>query len=160
MYIPRLLVSIPLAMTICLALDAVADDEIYRWVDEDGVVHFGDQPNAAGDSEAIEIKNNPTRGSQAPSPAKAAVPDNSMEQKVSIAEQRRVERAERRKLASEKREAITAGCEQRRQIVARLEPSPRVMIENDDGTIERLDDDKRLEMLDEAKTYIRNNCSN
>jgi hypothetical protein len=32
------------------------------------------------------------------------------------------------------------------------------MIQLEDGTVARMDDDERLKTLDEAKTYIEQNC--
>ena len=49
-------------------------------------------------------------------------------------------------------------CAQRRTLVSQLEPSSRVMVKMEDGTVTRLDDNIRLETLNEAKTYIANNC--
>ena len=53
---------------------------------------------------------------------------------------------------------IAAGCEQRYQLVSQLEPSTRVIVEYEDGTVGRLDDNERLEMLNEAKAYIAEKC--
>lgn len=160
MFITPFLVKLVLVtMAFCLAHDAVADNEIYRWVDEDGVVHFGDQPNTSGESETIAIKSNTSTQTQTTSGIKPVASSPAQEPELSIAEKRRVERAEKRREAAERRETVSAACKQRRQIVAQLEPSPRVMVEKEDGTVERLADDERLEMLDEANTYIAKNCN-
>ena len=157
MRISTLFIAMLLTVPWYSAMEASADDEIYRWVDSDGVVHFGDQPNATGQSESIAIKSKPGAGVQA-STNTTPVASNPQEQELSIAEQRRVERAEKRREASEQREAVAAGCEQRRQLVAQLEPSPRVMVKDEDGTVTRMDDNKRLEILAEAQTYIAEKC--
>jgi hypothetical protein len=141
------------------AMDTVADEKIYRWVDEDGVVHFGDQRGVNSDAETITIKAespNTAPPSQADTQAGSGQP---LEPQVSIAQQRRNERAEKRREAEEMRQAVDAGCKQRRQLVAQLEPSPRVMVKDEDGTVKRMDDDKRLEILAEAQTYIAEKCN-
>jgi len=145
------------ATLVLSATQAVGKDEVYRWVDENGVVHFGDRPDGQANSEVIEIKSDP--GTSVPAYSAPAATDSSP-QEPSVAEQRRIDRAEKRKEAAEQQEAIAAGCEQRRQLVAQLEPSTRVIVEYEDGTIGRLDDNERLETLGEAKAYIAEKCDN
>ena len=143
---------------ILLATDATAEDEVYRWVDENGVVHYGDQAAGHSDAKQVDIQNSPPSGSQAsPDPESAAT---SQPQEPSYAQQRRDERAAKRSEAAEKQKAITAGCQQRHQLVARLEPSTRVMVEDENGTVSRMNDNDRLEMLAEAKVYIAEKCNN
>ena len=38
------------------AISSMAQAEVYRWVDEDGVAHFTDKPKSHPDAEKIEIK--------------------------------------------------------------------------------------------------------
>lgn len=147
------------AALILAATDSAAEDEIYRWVDEDGVVHFGDQPGDQANSEQIELNTDPggiTLVNPAPAASNSAQPEE--EPPLSAAQQQRADRAEQRKEAAAKKEAIAAGCEQRHKLVSQLEPSTRVIVQYEDGTVGRLDDNERLEMLNEAKAYIAENC--
>ena len=41
---------------IALSACAGASAEVYRWVDENGTVHFSDSPNGNGGSEQVEIR--------------------------------------------------------------------------------------------------------
>ena len=156
MRIATILMAIFISILVLSATDAIAKDEIYRWVDENGVVHFGDRPGGQAGVEKIDIPESQINSTQ-PTSAAAAT-DTS--QPPSRAQQQRDERAEKRKEAAEKKQAIAAGCEQRRQLVAQLEPSTRVMVRLEDGTVTRMDDNKRLETLGEAKAYIAKNCDN
>jgi len=156
MRIATILMAIFISILVLSATDAIAEDQIYRWVDENGVVHFGDRPGGQAGVEKIDIPESQINSTQ-PTSAAAAT-DTS--QPPSRAQQQRDERAENRKKAAEKEQAIAAGCEQRRQLVAQLEPSTRVMVRLEDGTVTRLDDNKRLETLGEAKAYIAENCDN
>jgi hypothetical protein len=147
-----------LAATITLAaMDATAKDEVYRWVDDKGVVHFGDRPPEKTAAEAVELRETDSTGVKPPT-IPAASADATGEVELSYAEQQRQERAERRRVAAERQAAVEAGCKQRREIVAQLEPSTRVMVKGDDGEVYRLDDNERLKALNEAKTYIAENC--
>jgi len=156
MRIATILMAIFISILVLSATDAIAEDQIYRWVDENGVVHFGDRPGGQAGVEKIDIPESQINSTQPTSVAAAT--DTS--QPPSRAQQQRDERAEKRKETAEKKQAIAAGCEQRRQLVAQLEPSTRVMVRLEDGTVTRLDDNKRLETLGEAKAYIAENCDN
>ena len=145
-----------LATLVMTPTDGKAQDTIYRWVDEDGVVHYTNQPNDRAGSEIISMKDDGGESSQAT--AAPAEPVSNQPTAPSIAQQKREARAEQRRQAAEQQAAIAEGCAQRRQLLARLEPSPRVMVEYEDGSVARMDDNERLEMLAEAKAYIAEKC--
>ena len=154
MRIATILMAVFISILVLSATDAIAEDEIYRWVDENGVVHFGDRPGGHAGVEKIDVPESQINSTQ-PASATAATDAS---QPPSRAQQQRDERAEKRKEAAEKEQAIAAGCEQRRQLVAQLEPSTRVMVKSEDGTVTRMDDNVRLETLGEAKAYIAEKC--
>jgi len=140
------------------ATNAVAKDEVYRWVDENGVVHFGDRPDGQSNAEPVDIQTSRGSSTQPSSAPLSTDTGQQQEPQPSYAQQRRDKRAEKRKETSEKQRAIAAGCAQRRQLIARLEPSARVMVELEDGSVIRMDDDERLKTLGEAKTYVADKC--
>lgn len=141
-----------------LATDAMAADEVYRWVDENGVVHFGDQPPQQGDAESVSIPNTSGIEAQPSQDATPANPEALLDPQPTYAQQLRDQRAERRAEIEENDRIIAEACAQRRTLVSQLEPSTRVMVQLEDGTVTRMDDNERLETLEEAKTYIANNC--
>ena len=141
-----------------LATDAMAAEEIYRWVDENGEVHFGDLPPENTAAEQVNIK--PYQNQEAATgsgPTKAAT-DEFGDPLPSYAQQLRDERTKKRREQEEQKLITDEACAQRRKIVSQLEPSTRVMIQLEDGTVTRMDDDERVKTLDEAKTYIEQNC--
>lgn len=145
--------------TLAIAVpDSPGADEIYRWVDDDGIVHFTDSAEGVPDAEIIDIRSTPPKQSQSLVVA-AEGKATSEAPAESYAQQRRDERTEARRQAAEERQQIEANCQDARERIATLEPSPRVQIKGEDGTITRLDDDKRLELLDDAKSYIGRNCN-
>lgn len=144
--------SILSALLLLAATDAPAKDEVYRWVDDDGVIHFDQQPG--DDKETVNIDTQGGIGVGQTTPQVTPAP----EPEPSYAQQRRDTRAERRQEAAEQHAAAEKACAQARQRVEMLEPSPRVMVKNEDGSISRLDDEKRLEILAEARAYIEKNC--
>lgn len=140
------------------AMDAIAEDEIYRWVDENGVVHFGDRPPANAEADQVSIQTSKTSNTAPSSDSTSADPYAPAASEPSVAQQLRDARAEKRAEAAEKEKIVTEACAQRRTIVSQLEPSTRVMVRSEDGTVTRMDDDVRIETLNEAKAYISANC--
>lgn len=43
-------------LMIALFVSSAVSAEVYRWVDENGTVHFSDSPNRKGDSEQVQIR--------------------------------------------------------------------------------------------------------
>jgi len=157
MQIAKIVMTVFAAAFVLMASDAIAEDSVYRWVDDKGVVHFGDRPVDAANAEKIEIQSteptSPAPVSDVENDAIYANPEG-----PSRAQQQREARAESREEAAVLADAIAAGCAERRQIVAQLEPSTRVMVRGEDGGVYRLDDNERLKALNEAKAYIAEKC--
>ena len=152
------IIAVLFSSLLFLAMDAMADSEIYRWVDENGVVHFGEQPPEKGNAQSVSIPQSAGIDAQPSAGANPANPEDPLEPQPSVAQQLRDARAEKRAEAEENERIVAEACAQRRTLVSQLEPSTRVMVKMEDGTVTRLDDNVRLETLDEAKTYIANNC--
>lgn len=163
MYIAKSLMIVFVTAFMLTATDAMAKDTVYRWVDDKGIVHFGDRPDMADDAEVVEgLPTEPTNnqsGSQSGSQSQSAPIFPVQEEKTRI-QLDRERRMEYRKEAQAKADEVAAACTQRRQIVTQLEPSTRVMVRGEDGEVYRLDDNERLKALDEAKAYIANSCNN
>jgi hypothetical protein len=160
MRIVTIMTAVLIASLANSATDAMADEEIYRWVDENGVVHFGDMPPENSNAELLSVEQRKSSDTPSTSGSAAAEPDQFAEPQPSIAQQLRDERSLKRKEFEENKKMKDEACAQRRSIVAQLEPSTRVMIKLEDGTVTRMDDDLRLETLNEAKNFIAENCNN
>jgi hypothetical protein len=151
--IPAIVFAVSFAL---MAMDAAAGDEVYRWVDKDGVVHFSDQPPSDAVAEPLVIPQPDSGDAALTTPAGDS---ENTEPQPSYAQQQRDERAARREETRERQRVIGEACAQRRQLVSQLEPSTRVMVQLEDGSVVRMDDNERLETLAEAKTYIAENCN-
>jgi len=154
MRIATIFMAISISTLVLFATDAAAQNEVYRWVDENGVVHFGDQPPAHSNAEQVSIQQ--SKGITEGLSTEPVATDQ--EPQPSYAQQLREERLDKRKLNAENKKIAAEGCEQMRKLVSELEPSTRVIVRMDDGTVTRLDDNVRLEKLAEAKAYIARNC--
>ena len=149
-----IIATVFISITIGLVPHTMAAEEVYRWVDENGVVHFGDRAPDQGNAEKVSVK--PSSGAES-SPASPNA-EQTVDPQPSYAQQLRDARAEKRAETEENEKMIAEACKQRRTLVSQLEPSTRVMVRLEDGTVTRMDDNIRLETLNEAKTYIANNC--
>ena len=138
--------------------ESSAQDEVYRWVDENGVVHFGDQAPQQQEAEVVSIPQTSGISIQPPSSPDSVDPAGEQEPQPSAAQQARDARAERRAEIAEREKITAEACAQRRTLVSQLEPSTRVIVKTEDGKVTRMDDNVRLETLNEAKTYIAENC--
>jgi len=132
------------------APQSAAQEEVYRWVDDKGVVHFGDRPPQQADVEKISIPDTQTQP--------AANQEAAQDTQPNLAQQLREERAEARKEREANAEVAAKSCAKAREIVSQLEPMTRVMVTHEDGTVTRMDDNDRLEKLDEAKAVVAENC--
>ena len=150
-----IITSVFIAITLSWAPLPTAAEGVYRWVDENGVVHFGDRIPEKGDAEKVTIQ-----PSQVVESAPASDPASPYTEPTqpSYAQQLRDERAALRQEKAETVEITSEICQQARDVVAQLEPSPRVNVTHEDGTVTRMDDNDRLEKLAEAKAFVSENC--
>ena len=145
---------------------ALAAEAIYRWVDEDGNVHFGNR--APQGIEAVQINVKPNTVPLVQSGANAlADPGNPNagaeaavdgEEPLSVAEQIRHNRAELRREQAAKDRIKAVNCEVMRNQKSQVEPSTRVMVDDGNGGVRRLTDQERQDMLTEANNYLSENC--
>lgn len=141
---------------------SLAAPDIYRWVGEDGVVHFSEQPPGNIEAEKFDTRVEQSKGvgfDAEPSSANAATETGADGKPVNMAEQLREERAQARREAADKRAETEAKCAQAKAVIAQLEPFPRVMTTNEEGEVVRMDDNDRLEKLGNAKDFVAANCN-
>ena len=143
---------------------ASADKAVYRWVDDDGIVHFGNHAPEGVNATEVALKpgtNEPGRPEQntGPSPETDTTAGAEEEVPVSVAEQRRQARAERRQKYNEDKQQMESQCKTMRTQKDFVEPNPRVIVQDEYGNPRRLDDKEREEMLDEANAFLAENCN-
>jgi hypothetical protein len=139
--------------------------EVYTWTDENGVLHFSDTPRADGQSETIEaeeVYRPGTTDAYAP-PADAAADDAAAadvasEKPVSAAAVRREEQAREREQRREAQAELDRLCAQHRQRLEQMEPARRVFYTDASGETVRLDDEKRVGLVEESKAFLAENC--
>lgn len=143
---PMTAVALGLALT--LAVPAFAN-EIYRWVDDDGVVHFGDRPEHER-AESLTVRTAPPTPAQAPEEdaadgASGDAPDASDELFAAPPEDE-VEAARR------------ANCEIASERYERMSRAPRLYREGADGERLYLEDEEVEAALAEARDAVDEWC--
>ena len=128
--------------------------EMYRWTDENGVVHYSDQkPAGQQDYQTSQVPDS----TPVPAPESAAAAPAAEE--PSVAQQRREEIAEKKQEARESQAQRESECAAWQAEVDRLEPNRRVFFTNEAGETERMDDVERVNRVAELKQKIAQNCN-
>ena len=138
-----------------LATGATAG-EIYKYVDEDGNVHYLDRPTGASGEERMAITYTGTSGSTLSSQSKQR------EAYMAEREERRVarsEQAEAEAQAAVEREERAAKCQQNRSRLESYLQSARLYRENDEGEREYLNESEILEARQKVEELIKEYCS-
>jgi hypothetical protein len=150
MNIRVILTAVVLAALVSAGQADAQGKKMYRWTDEDGVVHYSDTPP---DNREAEVSDLPSAEAKT-----AASPYGQPADGPSVAERRREEIARSHDQAREEQARMQAQCEAWRAEVARLEPHRRVYFTNEEGETERMDDIERTNRVAELKAQIEQDC--
>jgi len=145
-----------LSAVFCLTVTGSAfgqNRQMYRWTDEDGVIHFTD---TRPEGREVQVYDIPEPEQQAV--RSAPVPAEPVDE-LSPAQQRREEIARRREEAQAAQAVNDAECAAKRAEVEQLEPHRRVFFTNEQGETERMDDVERTNRVAEARAFIEANCN-
>ncbi|MGE0625797.1 MAG: DUF4124 domain-containing protein [Pseudomonadales bacterium] len=139
-----------------------AADEIYRWVDANGVVNYTQLKPKDTEAEAITTQGGATRVAKAaPTPAPASVTDPatgeplSPEQEQMLEGLRAAERARQQEIAKIKAE----NCQQSKDVLARLTVKERIRVRGEDGDYRVMPEDERASRISEAQKNIALYCA-
>lgn len=129
-----------------------AHAQVYRWVDADGVVHYGDKPPADQDAEALPIRS-------APTDLEATLREQvERERRLELADQLRADAAEDAAAEAEYEARLARSCEQARRRVATIESEPRLWRVDDSGNRYVYNESERAAALAEAQAQVRDWC--
>ena len=142
------------ALAIVISTSAFAD-EIYKWTDDDGNVHYGDRPSGEDSEEKLQFTYNRTNAEALDNrvAAQRGAEESRQEARMQAAEQRQAAEAER--VAAEEQQAR---CEASRAQVESMRAAPRVYREGPEGEREYLDDVQRAESIAMAETRAKEAC--
>jgi len=141
--------------------------EVYSWTDAKGVVHYGDRPPQDQKAQAVDVSESyrPSTSSPYPGPDEPVVDDagdlagDPDEPVLTPAQQKRKDIALARKEKRESQADMDHQCTRHRDRLAQVEPHRRVYYTDDKGETVRMDDNKRIELVEESKAFIAENCN-
>jgi len=148
--------TLAITCTLMLSAGSALAEDIYRWVDENGTVHFDARPPAGVDAERVSSFSPAASSSE----SETDTPDSpfAVPGQPSPAQVAREERMKRAQEQREKKAEMEPQCEAMRQRVEEIEPHTRVIVQDDDGTVRRLEDQERMDLLAQAKDFIAKYC--
>ena len=120
--------------------------QVYKWVDAQGVTHFGAQPPEGQQATSVN-----TTIAPAPAAIPAKLPQVGVDE-----EQQAIDEKVKKEVAAKETERKQY-CEKMRTNLAQLENNPRLR-EEVNGEVRRLDEDERQKRIAEAKKAIAENC--
>ncbi len=130
--------------------------EIYKYVDDEGNVRYGDRPTGASGEERMAVVYSGTSSSSLDAQAKRR--DAYMQER----EERRAEKQEQAEAdaqAALDREERAARCEESRSRLESYLQSNRMYRETADGEREYLDEEQMLEARQKAEDSVKEYCS-
>ena len=138
----------------CCFVSLSAPCEIYKWVDDEGKVHYSETPPNKAPKENIEtIK---IRGNV---DTKSA--GKKLEEKSKSLDERREKRKKEESDAVAKKQQLKedkARCDQAKKHQTSLQ-YPKVTVTDDDGTVRALGEEERLEKVKNAKKMVKEACN-
>lgn len=155
---PRPTIALAAALLVLASLPTAAD-EIYRWVDENGVVNYTQQKPRDTESETIVTNSGAARkvSQPAPTPAPSSVATGenlSAEQEKMLEGLRAAEQARQDEIAQIKAD----NCQQSRDILSRLTLKNRIRVKDANGDSSVMPEDERQQRIGEAQENIVRYC--
>jgi opacity protein-like surface antigen len=127
--------------------------QVYKWVDAQGVTHFGAQPPQGQQATSINVSVPQPKQAQATpqtTPAAAATESNV------DADQATIDKKVKAEVAANEAERKQY-CQDARVNLSQLENNPRLRIEVD-GVVTRIDEDERQKRISDLRKSISENC--
>lgn len=152
----RHLYAVAIMLTLAVSGVAVAAD-IYKWVDEDGNVHYGDKPVSNG-SERVAIESRPTDRARVQSQYQAAAQARAenRDARAQADEEGRKAEEELRAQADERRQK----CEASRATMQKFVTSRRIYTQDESGERVYMDDAQMQAARERVENDINEYCNN
>lgn len=135
-------------LALSMVCSAAMGQQIYQWTDDRGVVQFGQQPPANTPYQKRDIRAPLPIGGELRTPADPVTETDTTDADTEQRQQQRAEEEQR----------ITY-CAQLRADLITLENNPRLRRTNADGEVERIGEDERQQMIQEARENLQEHCA-
>ncbi len=155
-----------LIFLMALMLAGAAHAQLYKWVDKDGKVRYGDSPPPGAKTSALKAPQGGAAAAATPAAAKDAAKD-AAKGPLTPAEQaqefrkrqeetkKSAEKSEREQQAKSER---NEGCERTREYLRTLESGQRIARSNPSGERYYLDDNQVAQEIAKAQQSVRQAC--
>ncbi|MFW5969480.1 MAG: DUF4124 domain-containing protein [Halofilum sp. (in: g-proteobacteria)] len=131
----------------------LAAEAIYRWVDEDGVTHYSQQPPPSRDASRVRVNRPPDEEVQRER--------REMEETRERLESRREERRKGEQAAREEaedRKRREQRCADLRSSLKRLTENRRLLVPDGEGDVRRMPEEERQQRADKRRRQIEEQC--
>lgn len=136
------------ALLLALCGDVTAA-QVFKWVDAQGVTHFGAQPPMGQQAETVDTVTAPAKALASPAPAPQG-------ESGTGADQQTIDRQVKQQVAAQEAERKRY-CETMRTNLAQLQNNPRVRVE-EKGVTRRISEEERQARIGETRDKIAENC--
>lgn len=134
-------------MVLCV-FGVASAEKIYKWVDEDGQIHYSSQKPVGHEAEAVKVKKGPKVTPAEPGKQAATDTQNTDEDAAAKAQLAKTDAENMRRL-----------CEQAKKNMAALNATVRVSkIDEKTGESVRMTDEQRVEAMKNAQKAFKEYC--
>ena len=145
---------IAIFMMVLCTFTAVDAAKIYKWVDENGQIHYSSQKPPGQKVESVKVKKGPKVIEKAKQESNDATTDEAQSQEDAEAEALAKEQLAKADAVNNKRL-----CEQARKNIAALNATVRVTkVDEKTGQTVRMSDDERLNAMKKAQQAVKEFC--
>jgi len=142
-----------LIMMVGLGMDpAFGQEEIYKWVDETGVTHFSARPPEGVEYQRITTRNNVVSTVAPRTVGETENVDSDDSDGSAVPELPEVNRQQ------PDPELVAERCDEARTNLSLITQRVQINRENEQGEIERMDEDERQSMIAETQAFIDEWC--
>lgn len=126
--------------------------QVYKWVDAQGITHFGAQPPEGTSASTVNTNTAQPKTNFPPPAAPQPAPTSSTDDK-----QKAIDDKVKQEVAQQEAERVQR-CEQLRENLAQFKNNPRVRVE-EKGEVRRITEEERQERIAKSEKEIQENCN-
>lgn len=152
-----LVISILLVCLMLASTTTEAREKIYRWVDENGVTHYGEKPPKK-EVEVDEMKTRRDYSSDAKA-ARQALDEKRKSRVQSDTAATKTKNEDIERLIEERKKKIEEGCQTAKKNLNVLSTHGRVKEAAEDGTPRYLSEEEHAERIRKTSQYLNDNCA-
>lgn len=150
-------VALALIMAAGIVVSAVSQAAIYRWVDEQGQVHYTETPPPAGNQDrGTRVR---TLGPPTGAVEQGRQRSQAIQEQLKSIEKARAEANEKQARQAEDSARREANCEAAKSNLAKLEVRTNRRFQDSDGNVTMMTEEERLRKMEEAREQIEKNCN-